>query len=78
MVIEILINYNPLHKLHDVRANFRLPVLRSVGEILHAKDTVLKRVGSTPNKAETIEKTGGPDFSRTIYSTVTDFAKFLG
>ena len=54
-------NYDPVRKLHRVRANFRLPVLRSVGEILHAKDTVLKRVGSTPNKAETIEKTGAPE-----------------
>lgn len=54
-------NYDQAQKLHRVRVNFRLPVLRSVGEILHAKDTVLKRVGSTPNKAETIENKGAPE-----------------
>jgi DNA invertase Pin-like site-specific DNA recombinase len=61
VVKDILVNYDQAQKLHRVRVNFRLPVLRSVGEILHAKDTVLKRVGSTPNKAETIENKGAPE-----------------
>jgi hypothetical protein len=61
VVRDILVNYDPVRKLHRVRTNFRLPVLRRVGEILHAKATVLKRVGSTPNKAETIENTGAPE-----------------
>lgn len=56
-----MVNYDPVRKLHRVRANFRLPVLRSVGEILQAKDVVLKRVGITPNKAKTIENTGAPE-----------------
>ena len=61
MVKDILVNYDQAKKLHRVRVNFRLPVLRSVGEILRADNAVLKRVGITPNKAETIENTGKPE-----------------
>ncbi len=61
MVKDILVNYDRPQKLHRVRVNFRLPVLRSVGEILRADNAVLKRVGITPNKAETIENTGAPE-----------------
>jgi hypothetical protein len=61
VVKDILVNYDQAQKLHRVRVNFRLPVLRSVGEILRADNAVLKRVGITPNKAETIENTGGPE-----------------
>ena len=61
MVKDILVNYDQAQKLHRVRVNFRLPVLRSVGEILRADNAVLKRVGITPNKAETIENTGAPE-----------------
>ena len=41
-----------------------LSVLRSVGEILRANNAVLKRVGITPNMAETIENTGAPNHPR--------------
>jgi hypothetical protein len=61
VVKDILVNYDQAQKLHRVRVNFRLPVLRGVGEILRADNAVLKRVGITPNKAETIEKTGAPE-----------------
>ena len=61
VVKDILVNYDQAQKLHRVRVNFRLPVLRSVGEILRADNAVLKRVGITPNKAETIENTGKPE-----------------
>ncbi len=54
-------NYDQAKKLHRVRVNFRLPVLRSVGEILGANNAVMKRVGITPNMAETIENTGAPE-----------------
>ena len=56
-----MVNYDSVHKLHRVRANFRLPALKSMGEIIQAKDVVLKRVGITPNTAETIEKTWAPE-----------------
>ena len=61
VVKDILVNYDRPQKLHRVRVNFRLPVLRSVGEILRADNAVLKRVGITPNKAETIENTEAPE-----------------
>jgi hypothetical protein len=64
VVKDILVNYDPSQKLHRVRVNFRLPVLRSVGEILRADNAVLKRGGITPNKAETIENTGGSNHPR--------------
>ena len=64
LVKDILLNDELAQKLHRVRVNFRLPVLRSVGEILRADNAVLKRVGITPNKAETIENTGAPNHPR--------------
>jgi hypothetical protein len=64
VVKDILVNYDQAQKLHRVRVNFRLPVLRSVGEILRADNAVLKRVGITPNEAETIENTGAPNHHR--------------
>jgi hypothetical protein len=64
VVKDILVNYDQAQKLHRVRVNFRLPVLRSVGEILRADNAVLKRGGITPNKAETIENTGGSNHPR--------------
>ena len=64
VVKDILVNYDQAQKLHRVRVNFRLPVLRSVGEILRADNAVLKRVGIAPNKAETIENTGAPNHPR--------------
>ena len=64
VVKDILVNYDQAQKLHRVRVNFRLPVLRSVGEILRVDNAVLKRVGITPNKAETIENTGGSNHHR--------------
>ena len=67
VVKDILVNYNHAQKLHRVRVNFRLPVLRSVGEILRGNNAVLKRVGITPNKAENLEKTGAPE---TVPSTL--------
>lgn len=67
VVKDILVNYNHAQKLHRVRVNFRLPVLRSVGEILRGNNAVLKRVGITPNKAENLEKTGTPE---TVPSTL--------
>lgn len=39
-------------------------MLQSVGEILRADNAVLKRGGFTPNKAETIENTGGSNHPR--------------
>ena len=67
VVKDILVNYDQAQKLHRVRVNFRLPVLRSVGEILRANNAVLKRGGITPNMAETIENTGAPE---TVLSTL--------
>jgi hypothetical protein len=64
VVKDILVNYDQSKKLHRVRVNFRLPVLRSVGEILGANNAVLKRGGITPNTAETIENTGAPNHPR--------------
>jgi hypothetical protein len=64
VVKDILVNYDQAQKLHRVRVNFRLPVLRSVGEILRADNAVLKRVEITPNKAETNENTGAPECRR--------------
>jgi hypothetical protein len=61
VVKDILVNYDQAKKLHRVRVNFRLPVLRSVGEILGANNAVMKRGGITPNTAETIENTGAPE-----------------
>jgi len=74
VVKDILVNYDSVHKLHRVRANFRLPALKSMGEIIQAKDVVLKRVGITPNTAETIEKTWAPETENLRhYSTVVKF-----
>jgi hypothetical protein len=64
VVKDILVNYDQAKKLHRVHVNFRLPVFRSVGEILRADNAVLKRVGITPNKAETIKNTGAPNHPR--------------
>ena len=61
VIKDILVNYDLTQKLHHMRVNFKLPVLRSVGEILRADNAVLKRSGISPNKAETIEKTGAPE-----------------
>ncbi len=54
-------NYDQAQKLHHVRVNFRLPVLRSVGEILRAKSAVLKRGAKSPKVSQTPENTGAPE-----------------
>jgi len=55
------VNYDQAQKLHRVRVNFRLPVLRSVGEILRAENAVLKRGAKSPKVSQTIENTGAPE-----------------
>ena len=61
VVKDILVNYDQSKKLHHVRINFKLPVMRSVEEIVRANDVVLKRVSRLPNMAQTIENTGAPE-----------------
>jgi hypothetical protein len=61
VVKDILVNYDQAQKLHRVRVNFRLPVLRSVGEILRAENAVLKRGAKSPKVSQTIENTGAPE-----------------
>ena len=57
-------NYDQAQKLHRVRVNFRLPVLRSVGEILRADIAVLKRGAKSPKVSQTPENTGAPETVR--------------
>lgn len=54
-------SYDQAQKLHRVRVNFRLPVLRSVGEILRANNAVLKRGANSPKESQTLENTGAPE-----------------
>jgi len=64
VVKDILVNYDQAQKLHRVRVNFRLPVLRSVGEILRADNAVLKRGANSPKESQTLENTGAPETVR--------------
>jgi hypothetical protein len=64
VVKDILVSYDQAQKLHRVRVNFRLPVLRSVGEILRANNAVLKRGVNSPKESQTLEKTGAPETVR--------------
>jgi hypothetical protein len=64
VVKDILVNYDQAQKLHRVRVNFRLPVLRSVGEILRADIAVLKRGAKSPKVSQTPENTGAPETVR--------------
>jgi DNA invertase Pin-like site-specific DNA recombinase len=73
VVKDILVNYDPSQKLHRVRVNFRLPVLRSVGEILRADNAVWKRGGITPKVSQTPENTGAPE---TVPSTLLHRNRF--
>lgn len=57
-------SYDQAQKLHRVRVNFRLPVLRSVGEILRANNAVLKRGANSPKESQTLENTGAPETVR--------------
>jgi hypothetical protein len=61
VVKDILLNYDQAQKLHHVRVNFRLPVLRSMGEILRADNAVLKRGVKSPKVSQTLENTGAPE-----------------
>jgi ribosomal protein L29 len=64
VVKDILVSYDQAQKLHRVRVNFRLPVLRSVGEILRANNAVLKRGANSPKESQTLENTGAPETVR--------------
>jgi len=67
--------------LHKLNILFRLPLLSDLDGIINhnpinnnnfvVKVKYFKSLGTHVNK-------GAPDFSRTLYSTVTLFAKFLG
>jgi DNA invertase Pin-like site-specific DNA recombinase len=64
VVKDILVSYEQAQKLHRVRVNFRLPVLRSVREILRANNAVLKRGANSPKESQTLENTGAPETVR--------------
>jgi hypothetical protein len=64
VVKDIYVSFNKDEKLHHVRINFRLPVLRSVGEILRANYAVTKRRINTLKSHQTIENTGAPNHPR--------------
>lgn len=78
VVKDILVNYDQAKKLHRVRVNFRLPVLRSVGEILRANNAVLKRGANSPKESQTLENTGAPETVRSALLYRNAFGQVSG
>ena len=78
---RIDVGYDDISRLHKLNIKFRLPLLSDLdGVIKHNPINYNNSIGKVKyfRSLGTPVKTGAPDFSRTIYSTVTDLAKFLG
>ncbi len=78
---RIDVSHDTVTNLHRLRINFRLPLMTDLGGIL--KHNPVNKTDNQ-NKVKYFQSvktpvfTGAPDISRTLHSTVTDFARFLG
>ena len=78
---RIDVSYDNSAKLHRLNISFRLPLLSDLdGIVKHNPNKSNNSLGKVKyfRSSKTPVNKGAPDLSRTLYSTVTDFAKFLG
>ena len=78
---RIDVSHQASTNLHRLKINFRLPLLTDLGGIIKHNPVTKTNIANKTRyfqTAGTIDNTGSPDISRTLHSTVTDFARFLG
>lgn len=78
---RIDVGYDDTSRLHKLNIKFRLPLLSDLDGIIKHNPS---KTNNTLSKVKyfrslgTPVNTGAPDYNRTLYSTVTLFARFLG
>ena len=78
---RIDVGYDDSAKLHRLNICFRLPLLSDLdGIVKHNPNKSNSSMGKVKyfRSSKTPVNKGAPDFGRTLYSTVTLFAKFRG
>jgi len=78
---DIIVTYDSKEKLHHLSINFKLPILTDIIDISNKNAGILDLKSSTKKRtkmAESFTRKGDQNAPNGDYSTVTDFARFLG